>query len=47
MMRINPRKPGLIACMRGDAGLGWLIFSRCSVTALMFLFLVATWSVFR
>ncbi len=28
MMRIHAHKPGLIACLRGDAGLGWLIFSR-------------------
>jgi hypothetical protein len=45
MMRIDYRKPGLIACLRGNAGLGWLIFSRSSVTVLMFLFVVATWSV--
>jgi hypothetical protein len=46
MMRIDARKPGLIACLHGDAGLGWLIFSRFGVTVLMFLFVVSTSSVF-
>ena len=45
MMRIDARKPGLIARLRGDAGLGWLIFSRFGVTVLMFLFVVSTRSV--
>lgn len=46
MMRIDLRKPGLIASLRGDAGLGWLIFSRFGVTVLMFLLVISTWSIF-
>ncbi len=46
MVEIDPRKPGLIACMRGDAGLRWLIFTRFTVTVLGFVFVVATWKVF-
>jgi hypothetical protein len=46
MVRIDPHKPGLIACIRGSAGLTWLIFTRSSVTVLVFLFVVATWKIF-
>lgn len=46
MLHIDPHKPGLAACIRGDAGLGWLIFTRFSVTVLVFLFVAATWKVF-
>lgn len=46
MLPIDPRKPGLIVYIGGDAGLGRLIWRRICGTVLTFLLVVATWSVF-